>query len=72
MLDGDVDWFVLRKGRYGRLSRDESGVYRSEVFPGLWLDAPALSRGDRARVLEVARQGLASAEHEELVRRLAG
>src|SRR5262249_7610364 len=58
VLDREVDWFVLRQDRYERLSLDAAGVYRSEVFPGLWLDAPALVRRDLARVLAVLQQGL--------------
>jgi hypothetical protein len=42
-------------------------VLRSEVFPGLWLDARAMIRGDMATVLRVLGEGLASHEHEEFV-----
>lgn len=60
VLDGAIDWFVLRWGRYAPLKPTNEGVYRSKVFPGLWLDAAALARFDLARVLEVAQQGVAS------------
>ena len=36
--DRQVDWFVLKRGKYLRLRPDQSGVYRSKIFPGLWLD----------------------------------
>ena len=39
VLDHAVDWFVLRETEYQRLAPDAAGIYRSEVFPGLWLDA---------------------------------
>jgi Uma2 family endonuclease len=65
-LDGEIDWFVLRDTDYVRLTPDAAGVYRSEVFPALWLDAPALLRGDLAQVLKVLQDGLASAEHAAL------
>ena len=68
--DGEVDWWVRRGGQYVRLTPDASGVYRSEVFPGLWLDAAALVRRDLARVLTVLQQGLAAAEHAAFVSRL--
>ncbi len=68
--DGAVDWFVLRAGRFEKLSPSSDGIYRSETFPGLWLDAAAVMRGDAARVLQVVQQGLASAEHAEFVQRL--
>ena len=70
VLDGELDWLVLREGSYARLMPDEAGVLRSEVFPGLWLDAPALLAGDLAAVLATLHQGLAAPEHAELVERL--
>lgn len=67
VLEHAIDWFVLRDGSYERLHADETGVLRSEVFPGLWLDVPAMIRGDMATVLKVLGEGLASHEHEEFV-----
>lgn len=66
-----VDWFVLRAGEYRPLQQDAQGVFRSETLPGLWLDAPALIRGDLAAVLRVLHQGVASADHAAFVARLA-
>jgi Uma2 family endonuclease len=70
VLDRQVDWFVLRGGRYERLEPGADGIVRSEVFPGLWLDPEALVRGDLARVLAVVQQGVASPEHAAFVARL--
>lgn len=70
VLDGAVDWFVLRGAEYVRQEPDESGVSRSEVFPGLWLRPEALLRGDLAAVLDCLQEGLASPEHDEFVERL--
>jgi Uma2 family endonuclease len=70
ILDAEVDWFVLREGRYDRLTPGADGVYRSEIFPGLWLDPAALLRGDVAAVLAVVQQGIASPEHAAFVARL--
>ncbi|MBM3457483.1 MAG: Uma2 family endonuclease, partial [Armatimonadetes bacterium] len=61
--DRRVDWFVLREGRYERREPDPDGIYRSEGFPGLWLDPAALLAGDLAQVLAVLQKGLASPEH---------
>jgi hypothetical protein len=47
------------------------GVHRSAAFPGLWLDAAALLRGDLARVLAVLNDGLKSPEHQQFVAQLA-
>ena len=68
--DRQIDWFVLRGTEYERLGPGGDGVYRSEILPGLWLDAAALVRGDLAAVSRVAQQGLASPEHAAFVRRL--
>jgi len=62
-----VDWFVLRAGGYEPLSPDESGVLRSEVFPGLWLQPAALWSGDLPGLLVTLQEGLASAEHAAFV-----
>jgi Uma2 family endonuclease len=70
VLDREIDWFVLRDGRYDRLRPDAEGVYRSEIFPGLWLDTAALLRGDLAGVLAMVRRGVASPEHAAFVERL--
>ncbi|MFH1266597.1 MAG: Uma2 family endonuclease [Planctomycetota bacterium] len=70
VLDEEIDWLVLREGRFDRLSPSTGGIHKSETFPGLWLDAAALLRGDQAEVLNVLNQGLASAEHAEFVERL--
>ncbi len=60
--DQAVDWLVLRSGRFEPLAPAD-GIYRSEVFPGLWLEPAAVVRGDLVRVLQVLQQGLASPEH---------
>lgn len=68
--DGVLDWFVLRDGRFQLLAPAPDGLFRSEVFPGLWLDAVALLRGDLARVLQVVQAGIQSPEHEAFVQQL--
>ena len=68
--DRAIDWFVLREDRYERLAPNAAGQYRSEIFPGLWLDPAALLRGDLAQVIAVLQQGLASPEHADFVSRL--
>ena len=71
VLDRAVDWLVLRDGQYERLVPDEEGLLRSEIFPGLWLDVPALLRGDVAGVLAAVQRGLTSPEHNAFVVRLS-
>jgi hypothetical protein len=67
--DQQIDWFVLHSGDIQPLAPDAAGILRSEIFPGLCLDAAALIRGDMARVLEVVQQGLASPEHAAFIKR---
>ncbi len=68
--DAAIDWFVLRQTQFERLPLSPDGFYKSEVFPGLWLDPEALVRGDMVRVLAVLQQGIASPEHREFVAKL--
>ena len=70
VLDGNLDWLVLREGVYERLEPDSEGVVRSEAFPGLWLAVPSLLAGNVAAVLTTLQAGLASPEHAAFVERL--
>ncbi len=72
VFDEAIDWFVLREGIYEQIPADSQGIHKSTVFPGLWLDAAALLRGDMATVFKVVQQGLSSPEHEQFVKRLNG
>jgi Uma2 family endonuclease len=65
-----VDWLVLREGHYDALKPDESGVLRSEAFPGLWLQPAALWSGNLAAALSTLQEGLASPEHAAFVTQL--
>lgn len=70
VMENAVDWFVLRDGKYDVLLPDAIGIVRSVVFPGLWLDVPALLRGEFAAVVKVLTEGLASPEHVAFVAEL--
>ncbi|HLJ09746.1 MAG TPA: Uma2 family endonuclease [Planctomycetaceae bacterium] len=70
VLERSIDWFILREGRFDRLPLANDGIYRSEVFPGLWLDPAAMVDGNVARVLVVLQSGLAADEHRDFVRKL--
>jgi Uma2 family endonuclease len=67
VLDRELDWFVLRNGRFEKLTPEADGTLRSTVFPGLWLDPAALVREDFDRLLDVLNRGLDSREHAEFV-----
>jgi Uma2 family endonuclease len=70
VYDGAIDWFALRQGQYEPLPLHPDGTLRSEVFPGLWLDAAAMIKGDLASALRVLQQGLQSPEHAAFVAKL--
>ncbi|MCO5188380.1 MAG: Uma2 family endonuclease [Anaerolineae bacterium] len=59
-----VFWHNLQDGTYVLLQHDANGIYRSRVFPGLWLDAEALWTGDLQRLLATVQAGLAMVEGE--------
>jgi len=68
--DKAIDWFILRDGRYDRLPLGLDGIYRSEVFPGLWLDTGALIDGDLPAIFQAVQLGLATEEHAAFVAKL--
>jgi Uma2 family endonuclease len=71
-LDPDrVHWFIRRGDHFEDLSPGADGIYRSEAFPGLWLDPGALLNEDLDRLSEVLEQGLATPEHADFVAKLA-
>ena len=65
-----VYWWIRRGERYEELPPGADGIYRSETFPGLWLDAAALVQADSAKIHESLRQGLATKEHAAFVAKL--
>jgi Uma2 family endonuclease len=71
IYDKQLNWFQLSEGVYAPLTPDSSGVIRSQVFPGLYLDVAALLEGDLSRVAAVLQQGLASPEHAAFMEHLS-
>jgi hypothetical protein len=64
----ELHWFHFPSRR--KLKPNRHGVWKSHVFPGLWLDGPALLARDSAKLLATVQQGLAAPEHAAFVRRL--
>ena len=65
-----VDWFVLRDGKYDRLAPSSTGLLCSETFPGLWLDTTALFADDFAGVLATLQRGIKDPTHAAFVAEL--
>jgi Uma2 family endonuclease len=70
VLEQEIDWFILREGRFERLSVI-GGQFHSQVFPGLWLDPVALVKRQLSQVAEVIQSGLSSDEHQHFIARLS-
>ncbi|HJT31805.1 MAG TPA: Uma2 family endonuclease [Pirellulales bacterium] len=64
-----VYWFDLVSRRTKKLPAD--GILRSRMFPGLWIDCPALFAYDTKGLVRTLKKGLASPEHARFVKRLA-
>jgi Uma2 family endonuclease len=65
-----IIWRQLTRGRYREMHPGIDGFYRSQVFPGLWLDPAAV--WDRTKSLRSALDlGLQSPEYAAFVKKLA-
>jgi Uma2 family endonuclease len=67
----EIRWHVLVAGKYELWQPGADGVWRSRVFPGLWLDGAALLAGNMLQVLSKLQEGCNSPEHRTFVEELA-
>jgi hypothetical protein len=58
-------WFALQRGDV--LTVDKDGICRSEIFPGLWMNAQSLLGGREKEVLDTLLLGLESLEHAQFI-----
>jgi Uma2 family endonuclease len=65
----EAQWFDFPNE--ATIEPNRQGVSKSLVFPGLWLDLPALLRRDMPQAIAVTQQGLASRPHAAFAKRLA-
>ena len=65
-----IFWFVRTRGKYRETPLPADGIFRSRIFPGLWLDAEAMLRGQRPGVLAALKKGLTTDEHSAFVAKL--
>jgi Uma2 family endonuclease len=68
----EIYWFAQEQGALVQRPIGDDGLYRSIVFPGLWLDPIALLKSDTRRLRAVVDLGCATPEHAAFVARLAG
>jgi Uma2 family endonuclease len=64
----ELYWFHFPSRR--NLKANRQGIWKSQVFPGLWLNEPALIARDSAGLIATAQQGTATAEHAAFVQAL--
>jgi Uma2 family endonuclease len=65
-----VRWFILQGGVYRDVNAAADGIFKSTVFPGLWLQAPALLQLDGQQVMDTLPRGLETPEHTAFMRQL--
>jgi hypothetical protein len=68
----EVTWLTRRDDAFTPFPPNDDGLYRSEAFPGLWLDSAALFAGDLNALIAALDLGLATPEHAAFATRLAG
>ena len=64
-------WHELVNGKFQQIAPDPDGLYRSRIFPGLWLDPDALWNNDLKALYAVIERGAATEEHQAFLRKLA-
>jgi Uma2 family endonuclease len=70
MREQEIRWHRMTSKGYQRL-KPIAGIWKSRVFPGLWLDGNAMLQRDSAKLLAVLQRGLKSPEHAAFVKKLA-
>lgn len=71
LREEQVRWFARdEQGKLTEMATDDDGVFRSRVFPGLWLNANALLFDRGAEVLATLQAGLSTLEHAAFVESL--
>jgi hypothetical protein len=70
VLDEAIDWFVLQGTEYVKQTADTSGLMKSQVFPGLWVNPDDLVKQSMDSMLRTLDRGLASPEHVAFVQKL--
>jgi Uma2 family endonuclease len=70
LREQEVRWHVRAGDVFEAIPLPTDGVYKSRVFPGLWLHAEALLANDMVRVMATLNLGLQCPEHAEFVKQL--
>ena len=71
MYEREIRWHRLTTKGYQRVAPAAGMLWKSKVFPGLWLDGQAMLANDAAAVFATLQNGLQSPEHAAFVKKLA-
>lgn len=71
-FENRFSWFRLQAEEFVLIEPDADGMIRSSVFPGLWLNVPALLEGRMTDVLNGLQAGIADPMHQAFVQELVG
>ncbi|NET09426.1 MAG: Uma2 family endonuclease [Merismopedia sp. SIO2A8] len=71
-FENRLSWFRLEAEEFVLIEPDTDSMIRSSVFPGLWLNVPALLEGRVMEVLNGLQAGIADPSHQAFVQELAG
>jgi hypothetical protein len=58
-IEGRIAWWRSETGRFAEIL-PEDGIYKSVLFPGLWLDAEALRSANPLKLIQTLQQGIES------------
>lgn len=70
VLDRQIDWFGLTKGKYAKFRSNRTSMIESRVFPGLRLNVAAMLEDDTQTVLKDLRAGMAGRKYAAFVKKL--
>lgn len=68
--DSLLEWYVLRDNGFELLPNSTDGIFRSETFPVLWLNASAMLNRDGTTVMKTLNDGLTDPHHAEFIKKL--
>lgn len=67
----EIRWHYRHGKAFKLMAVPADGIWRSRVFPGLWLNGPAFLAGDMPKVLATLQEGLQSPEHAAFAAKLS-
>lgn len=75
VMENRLSWFIQDPSisdrfAYFEQSPDQNGILRSHIFPGLWLQLPALLSGQMQTVMNTLQEGIQSSEHQAFIEKL--